>query len=135
MKKIVILVGVCVATMFTYGQQVRYVTQSGAGARNGSTWRNASDDLQEMINQSNPGDQVWVAEGRYVPFRMLNDPFGPIVDHPQCSFTFHNGVEVYGGFAGNEAQIDQRDWRKYETVLSSTDHNDNGHARCHIVCI
>ena len=59
---------------------VRYVKQGGTG--NGSTWGNASGDLQAMINASGAGDQVWVAQGTY----------------NNGSFVMKNGVEILGGF-------------------------------------
>ncbi|MDR2407129.1 MAG: Ig-like domain-containing protein, partial [Bacteroidales bacterium] len=45
----------------------RYVTESGAGTKDGTSWTNASNDLQAMINESATGDQVWVKTGIYIP--------------------------------------------------------------------
>ncbi|MDR2125495.1 MAG: Ig-like domain-containing protein, partial [Prevotellaceae bacterium] len=42
---------------------IRYVKQGGAGNKDGLSWANASDDLQKMINESQPTNQVWVAAG------------------------------------------------------------------------
>ncbi|MCO6488828.1 MAG: hypothetical protein J5I98_10440, partial [Phaeodactylibacter sp.] len=39
---------------------IRYVKPGGSGTADGSSWGNASGDLQAMINASGPGDQVWV---------------------------------------------------------------------------
>ncbi len=46
-------------------QTIRYVVQGGAGTKDGSSWANASSDLQAMINFSAANDQVWVAKGTY----------------------------------------------------------------------
>ncbi len=46
---------------------VRYVKPIATGAADGSSWANASDDIQTMINASAIGDSVWVAAGEYKP--------------------------------------------------------------------
>lgn len=87
-KLLVILLGigmiVCAATQ---AQTIRYVKEGGAGSKDGSSWTNASDDLQAMINASASGDQVWVAAGTYK--RDNGDG---------NSFIMKDGVHVYGGF-------------------------------------
>ena len=47
-----------------------------------------------------PGDQVWVAAGTYVG----------------C-ITLKAGVALYGGFAGRETDLSQRDWTANVTIL------------------
>lgn len=88
-------------------KKIRFVKQTGAGTKNGSSWANASDDLQAMINASVAGDEVWVASGTYVP---KNYP-------AQCTkcltardhaFLLKDGVNMFGGFEGNEESIDDR---------------------------
>ena len=44
-----------------------YVNKSATGANNGSTWADASANLQAMIDASAPGDEVWVAAGTFIP--------------------------------------------------------------------
>ena len=74
----------------TPAQPIRYVRQGGTG--DGSSWINASGDLQSQINASGV-QQVWVAGGRYT----TNNP-----SFNNGSFSLRNGVAVYGGFAGGE---------------------------------
>jgi len=74
---------------------VRYVKQSAAGT--GASWSDASGDLYGMINASQPGDEVWVAAGTYQP------PAG-------TTFTMRPAVKIYGGFAGTETSVGQRNW-------------------------
>ena len=50
---------------------VRYVRPTVAGLGDGSSWTNASADLQLMINNSAAGDTIWVAEGTYLPLPPL----------------------------------------------------------------
>ncbi|WP_031529664.1 choice-of-anchor Q domain-containing protein [Dyadobacter crusticola] len=85
------------------GPEIRYVRQGGTG--NGYNWQNASGDLQMMINESQPGQQVWVAAGEYQP---ASGQY----------FSMKEGVKIYGGFAnaGDPAFTD-RSWNQYQTVL------------------
>ena len=76
-------------------QTIRYVIQVGTGE--GLTWEDASGDLQEMINQSQPGDQVWVAADILKPG-----------DQRWHSFRLMAGVAVYGGFHGTETSLSER---------------------------
>ena len=54
-------------------------------------------------------DQIWVAEGTYVPTSTSDRAI---------SFVINNGVKVYGGFIGNETNLNQRDIDENETILS-----------------
>ncbi|PDW02309.1 beta strand repeat-containing protein [Candidatus Viridilinea mediisalina] len=84
------------------------------GSNDGSSWVNAYADLQEALAVANPGDQIWVAAGTYYPGAAREN-----------SFAMRNGVEIYGGFAGNETLLGERDWRANVTVLSG-DINQSG---------
>ena len=79
----------------------RYVTLTGAGAMNGSTWLNAypSASLQIAINASGTGDEVWVATGIYYTTTGTNR---------NISFNMKNGVSIYGSFSGTETLLSQR---------------------------
>ncbi|MDR1792662.1 MAG: hypothetical protein LBR36_04375, partial [Bacteroidales bacterium] len=68
MKKLILSVLVAfLATVSLKSQPIRYVSQTGSGIMDGSSWADASPDLQAMINASIPGEEVWVKEGTYVP--------------------------------------------------------------------
>lgn len=88
---------------------VIYVTQSGAGSQNGSSWANAvpGSGLQMAINTAATcGTQaaVWVANGLYKPaLAPGNSPTDRTV-----SFAMQNGVAIYGGFLGSETTLSQR---------------------------
>ena len=66
MKKFIIL---CFVVLFAADMQavIRYVKPVSSGLGNGSSWANASADLQLMINNSQAGDTIWVAQGTYKP--------------------------------------------------------------------
>ena len=79
--------------------QTRYVKPSATGTGDGSSWANASADLQAMITTTSSGSQVWVAAGTYKP-NSTGDR--------QSTYTMKPGVAIYGGFVGNEVLLSQR---------------------------
>lgn len=90
-----------------------YVDASATGNDNGSEWEHAFDDLQEGLSAASSDDEIWVAAGTYRPSEKT-DP----LDDRTATFQLINGVAIYGGFAGDETQRDQRDPAANETILS-----------------
>ena len=107
--------------------RIRYVKQGGTG--DGTSWANASGDLQKMIDDlatvDAPGE-VWVAKGEYRPTTQ-------IIEGVQyaASFRMRDGIYVYGGFAGTEPSKAKREkgsmpWSyTNETVLLGADYENN----------
>ncbi len=84
-----------------------YVKKGGNG--NGSSWRVAFSDLQDALEKSKPGDQIWVAQGTYFP---------TLDDDREVAFEIKSDIQLYGGFRGNEKKLEERDWKKYSCILS-----------------
>lgn len=79
---------------------VLYVDQSNvSGTEDGLTWQTAFLTLQPAADQAVPGDEVWVAAGSYGEPRNALDG----------ALTLREGISLYGGFAGTEEAIEQRD--------------------------
>ena len=91
---------------------VIYVDKDAAGESNGTSWTNAYTNLQAAIAAAPFGSQIWVAEGTYKPTSKSGD------DARKYSFKLNNGVAIYGGFAGNETELGQRDIDSNSTILS-----------------
>jgi hypothetical protein len=100
---------------------ILYVKPDGTG--NGSSWADASGDLQEMINVSVENDQIWVAAGTYKPNRQA-DNITVIVPDRSNAFVLKKDVKIYGGFAGYESSIADRNWANNITTLSGDIDND-----------
>ena len=81
-------------SFLSHSQTIRYVKQNGTG--DGSSWDNASADLQGMINATGT-TEVWVAKGTYKPGTSRN-----------ASFSMKVGVKIYGSFAGTETNLSER---------------------------
>ncbi|MCW5923663.1 MAG: right-handed parallel beta-helix repeat-containing protein [Saprospiraceae bacterium] len=90
-------------------QKRLHVNHAATGQNNGSSWADAYADLHAALAAAQPGDEVWVAEGEYRPTT------GTARD---IYFDLKSGVALYGGFAGTEADLAQRDWQAHPTVLS-----------------
>ena len=79
---------------------VVYVAKSGSDVNDGLSWSTAKVTVQAGLNAALSGDQVWVAAGTYV----------------EC-VTLQAEVGLYGGFAGSETDLSQRDWKANLTIL------------------
>ena len=96
-------------------QGVVYVDAFASGGVDGSSWAAAFNNLQDGIDTSRPGDQVWVAAGTYAP---TSWPNGGAPDACMAHFSLRNRVEVYGGFVGSETSLVERNPEDNRTVLS-----------------
>jgi hypothetical protein len=94
----------------------RYVKHDATGANNGSSWANAYTDLQVAINASTAGNELWVASGTYYPSQ---HPDATTSTDPRAkSFFLNQNLLIYGGFAGTETQLSQRNSATNVTTLS-----------------
>ncbi len=86
-----------------------YVNPTASGNGDGGSWQNAFNSLVQGLNNAYPGAIVWVTKGVYKPTNGTDRNVTLIVK---------NNVRLYGGFAGNETSLDQRNWQLNETILS-----------------
>ncbi|MBN2524995.1 MAG: hypothetical protein JXR76_01290 [Deltaproteobacteria bacterium] len=82
----------------------------------GRTWAQAFNHLQLALAATvNFADaEIWVARGRYIPG-----------DTRDSTFQLIENVRVYGGFAGNEKLLIQRDIALNETILDGDINRDD----------
>lgn len=111
-------------------QTIRYVTISGSGDYDGRSWDNAYDNTQLQIAIDEEGvTEIWVAAGVYYPGAdRYGNPY-PFDDRTKC-FQLKNGVAIYGGFAGGENLVSDRNLNDNITILSGDigtpgDNSDN----------
>ncbi|NIJ52949.1 right-handed parallel beta-helix repeat-containing protein [Dyadobacter arcticus] len=88
---------------------VTFVKEGGTG--NGASWECAMGNLQQAILYIRSG-QIWVAGGTYLA--------------EQGAFTPRAGVNVYGGFAGTETRLADRDLSitSNKSILRRTGNNN-----------
>ena len=102
---------------------VLFVDDDAGPGGDGAAWESAYDDLQDALSQAatinadgdsgNDVDQIWIAEGVYKPSAEL-EPGDP----RSASFSLLRDVALYGGFAGTEATLEERDVSAHVTTLS-----------------
>ena len=121
MKRVALLL--LFAALLGYGR-VWYVSESGNDTASGASWSDALKSPQVAIEHAEAGDSVWIASGRYQATALRS------IEGEQlyaASFLLKSGVSIYGGFAGNENALSQRQvngavWNfTNATVLESTD--------------
>lgn len=102
----------------TAQNSIYYVSPTGSGTGDGSSWENAMT-LANALNAAQAGDQIWV-QG----FETVTRESNLYVTPAKEGFTLKSGVRLYGGFAGTETSIDQRETlngtyqMKYRSVLT-----------------
>ncbi|HNP20377.1 MAG TPA: T9SS type A sorting domain-containing protein [Fulvivirga sp.] len=109
--KYIVMVVMIFGSFSINAQTIFYVDAGATGANNGTSWPNAFIELQTAIDvaEINSPAQVWVKAGTYYPTAGTDRTI---------SFIMKNDVEIYGGFAGAETLLSQRDWKANETILS-----------------
>lgn len=109
---------------FAFSSKTRHFVKPG-GNGNGSSWQDATNNLQAVLKKAKPGDEIWVAQGLFLPTNDFNR---------KTSFVIPNDVQVFGGFSGVENSLSERKPTEYPTVLSgnigSHDMQDN---TCNVV--
>ena len=95
-KSVIIVISILLfVPAIVKGQTTVYHVKSGSDPSNTATgatsWANACGDLQAVVDCASSGDTVFVAVGVY-----------------RGGFVMREGVQVYGGFAGNEDYTTER---------------------------
>ena len=117
MKKILCIVMALMSITGAIAQNydgIIYVSPNGAGTHSGNCWANATSSFsQALLLAKTHNCIVWVAAGIY---------YGNTIG--ASAFTMIDGVNVYGGFAGNESpdfDLSLRDFEENTTILDGQD--------------
>ncbi|MFZ5516843.1 MAG: choice-of-anchor D domain-containing protein [Candidatus Zhuqueibacterota bacterium] len=91
----------------------------------GTSWETAKKTLQAALDLATSGDQIWVKAGTYFPTSAYDLTNTSRYYH----FRMKNGVAIYGGFAGTESVVSERDnygmGEANETILSGDFNQDD----------
>lgn len=103
-----------------WGTSILYVDQSNtSGLKNGRSWETALDNLSGALDYAAASgcySEIWVAAGTYTPQGT----------DPAATFFVPDGISIYGGFAGDESDLSERDFRSAlnQTILSGAGLHD-----------
>ncbi len=89
-----------------------YVTPLGNGTGDGSSWANAmnTEAFRSALQNCAAYTDFWVKEGTYTPTAISN--------LREATFAIRPNVYIYGGFAGTETALNQRNPAVNVTILS-----------------
>ena len=106
-----------------------YVDANATGVEDGLTWEDAFTDLQDALAFASSCHikEIWIADGVYHPSDSNRTE----------SFALPSDVRVYGGFAGGETLLNQRNPNTNQVILSgdigvSGDSLDNSYHVVHV---
>jgi len=104
------------------GQRIIFVNAVATGADSGTSWKDAYRDLQDALEDARTVGgcrcDVWIAQGTYTPDRGTRDR--------TLGFELVDQVALYGGFAGCEDCLDERDPVAHESILSGDLNGNDG---------
>lgn len=102
------------------GSDIWYVDVDNLAPGNGTDWASAFTDLQDALDVAVSGDQIWIAEGVYTPTDLDGS-----TDPRKASYRLSSGVEIYGGFFGNESNVSERMPNLYRVFLTGDINSDD----------
>lgn len=117
MKKILLLLFLALTANAIQAQNTYYVKHDATGVADGSSWTNAFTSIQDYLDNATTqdGDSIFVAAGTYIVDATMT-PVG-------------QGIKFYGGFAGTETSLSERDatlmHTTNETILSGDINEDD----------
>lgn len=100
-----------------HGQTIIHVDDNAPSDGDGTTWATALNSLQDALALATTGDEIFVAQGTYVPSDC--DGGECLEIHRAETFQLISGVSIYGGYAGvGTPDPNLRDIILHETILS-----------------
>jgi hypothetical protein len=103
-----------------------FVKTQASGIGDGTSWANASNDLQFIINKACAFDSIFVARGTYVPNRRADALEVITPGQRDNAFVLPLGVRIFGGFVGNETSVTERNLANPSNItIFSGDFNGN----------
>lgn len=109
MKRILLLLTVLFSAFHLGATDGRIIFVQAGNSGQGTSWEDATGDLQGALAIAQHGDQIWVAKGTYLPSQ---------TGDRTISFNITDGVQLYGGFEGNETTLAERNSSNSTTILS-----------------
>lgn len=98
------------STVQTHIPGIIFVDVDAEGSiHDGLSWLSAYTNLNDGLAVAVEGDEIWVAEGTYIPNNVATRA---------ATFQLTDGIGIFGGFTGEEVWRHERDWTAHPTILS-----------------
>ncbi|MEM6802380.1 MAG: choice-of-anchor Q domain-containing protein [Bacteroidota bacterium] len=110
---LLLFMGSFIPALHTQDRRIAYVNTQAIANGSGESWSSAFQHLQEAIDKAGVFNEIWVAKGTYQPIQYVGGK-----GERYRTFALINGLKIYGGFKGDESELDQRNIQLYETILS-----------------
>ncbi|TLV03505.1 choice-of-anchor Q domain-containing protein [Dyadobacter luticola] len=121
------LYGIVTTTLTPNSDGVLFVKKGNTG--NGSSWADAAGEVADALvaAQLETVKEIWVAGGTYFPLYRPDNLSGDDPKSPLNSFSLVEGTTLYGGFAGTEGTLAERDRSRLEnaSILSGDFNQDD----------
>ena len=106
----IFIIGLSIVLIFSFcgiaSAAIWFVSADTGVSGNGTTWQDSFLTIHEAADASNEGDEIWVKKEIYSLSSQIN---------------IDKAVGIYGGFAGDETQRNQRDWATNVTRVDGQD--------------
>ena len=109
-----------------YPEGRAYVKANASGTNTGTSWANAFNSLESALAAARSCQlaEIWVAAGTYKPSALpVGNTTGVSTDY---TFQLPDGVKLFGGFAGTETELVQRNPTTSLTLLSGDLNGNDG---------
>ena len=120
-RRLICTIIVSLAALFCLSPMVNAATfyvdgSSGSDSNSGASWVLAFETIQKALAEAATGGPhvIWVAQGTYYP----DVGPGQTAGDRDSTFDLVSTVEMYGGFFGDELDLDERDPAEFITILS-----------------
>jgi predicted outer membrane repeat protein len=90
-----------------------YVSKGGYGSTDGSSWDNAAAEFADALRDASTNSaitEIWISYGTYKPLYYTDGTTGA-GNQRDKAFVLVPGLNIYGGFVGDETSIAERDLR------------------------
>jgi predicted outer membrane repeat protein len=126
----ILLLAALFSLPLVHAKVVHVNAAAGAGG-NGASWPTACRYLQDALDLTVAGDEVWVAAGTYYP----DDGASVTAGDRTATFTLKQDVKLYGGFAGGETGSGQGNPTTNVSVLSGEIWTEKIYWSLHVVTL
>lgn len=111
-KKVLIMLSILASSAAQAVPAVWYVDKDTPPGGDGTSWATAFQTIDPAVNAAGAkgGGEVWIAEGVYDEGR----------SGEQGALELPADVLLYGGFVGNETELEQRNWEVNECIIDAS---------------